>query len=115
MLEKYPSERAVFYVDCTALLGSGEVITGTPTMVAYPTFTGGAALTLESVQTNTDPVTLADGTVVATGKLLSAIISGGQSATDKDQRVYSLMSTFSTSAGNTLASKALLAVLPVGP
>ena len=53
--------------------------------------------------------------MVAAGKLLSVIVSGGQAETDKDQRVYSLMSTFSTSAGNTLASKTLLAVLPVGP
>jgi hypothetical protein len=116
MLEKYPRERCVFYFDCTALLGSGETISGVPEFESFPKLnSGSAALTFESPIVNTNPVTLPGGTVVAVGKLLTAIISGGQSATDKDARIYSITATISTSAGNTLVSKSLLKVLPVGP
>lgn len=112
MLEKYPGERAIFYINCTALLGSGETITGVPTLVGYPKT---PALTFESVAVNNSSSTLPDGTVVAAGKLINVTISGGQSDTDKEARPYSVVATFTTSAGNTLVSKSLLSVLPLGP
>lgn len=115
MLEKYPSESAVFSVDCSALLADTETIIGTPVVNQYPKFTGDAALVITLVQVSTTPVTLPSGVIVAAGKLLSMVIAGGQSETDKTGRVYSLLSTFTTSAGTTLASKSLLTVLPVGP
>ena len=115
MLEKYPGERVVFFVNCTALLGSAEHITGTPTAEVLPKFTGGAALVIENPQYNAAQVTLSDGTIVAAGKLVSMTISAGQSSTDIDPRVYSVVTTFNTDAGNTLVAKSLLKVLPVGP
>lgn len=116
MLEKYPGERVAFFVDCTALLGAGETITGTPTVESLPKFSGGgAALTIENLATNGAQVTLSNGTVVAAGKLVSMMISGGQSETDIKSRVYSVVVTFTTTAGNTLQSKSLLSVLPIGP
>lgn len=116
MLEKYPGERAIFYIDCTALLGSGETISGVPTLTGYPKpSTGSAGLVFEGINVNNSSTTLPDGTVVAAGKLVSVTISGGQSSTDKDARAYSVVATFTTSAGNTLVSKSLLSVLPVGP
>lgn len=115
MLEKYPSESAVFSVDCSALLAATETITGTPVVSQYPKFTGDAALAITLIRVNDVPVTLPSGVVLAAGKLLSMVIAGGQSETDKAGRVYSLLSTFTTSAGSTLAAKSLLTVLPVGP
>lgn len=115
MLEKYPGERVAFYIDCTALLGAAESITGTPTVDSYPKFTGSAALTIETATVNSEQVVLSDGTQIAAGKLVTMMVSNGQSTTDVDARTYSVLVTFSTNAGNTLVAKSLLSVLPVGP
>lgn len=115
MLEKYPGERVAFYIDCTALLGATETIAGTPTVETYPKFTGGAALTVENPTKNENQVVLSDGTTVQAGKMVSMMIGAGQSSTDVDSRIYSVVVTFNTNAGNTLVAKSLLSVLPVGP
>ena len=115
MLEKYPGERVAFYIDCTALLGEAETITGTPTVESYPKFTGDAALTIENAAKNETQTVLSDGTTVAAGKMIAMMIGAGQSTTDIDSRVYSILATFTTNAGNTLVAKSLLSVLPVGP
>ena len=116
MLEKYPGERAVFYINCAALLGTNETIAGTPALVGFPKpSTGSAALLFESITVNSEAVTLPGGVTVAAGKLITVTISGGQSATDKDARAYSVVATFNTHTGNTLVSKSALSVLPVGP
>lgn len=115
MIEKYPGERAVFYIDCSAMLGSGESITGTPTFTSFPTIgSGPAALVFESASVNVTHLQLPSGNI-GPGKVLTVIISGGQPANDRERRVYSVVATFNTNTGNTLVSKSLLAVLPLGP
>lgn len=113
-LEKYPSESTIFDLDCTELLGDAETVTGTPTLAFLPTLTGGDALTFGAPVVNSDPVVYPDRTA-AIGKVIQVRISGGTSETGQRQRYYSVAATFSTSAGNTLVAKALLAVLTMNP
>jgi hypothetical protein len=115
MLEKFPGESAVFDIDCSQLLATSETITGTPTMSQLPALTGGDVLTFGSPLVNTQAVTYSDGRVAAIGKAIQVRISGGTAANTKDSRHYSVIATFSTSAGNTLVARALLSVLPADP
>lgn len=115
MLEKYPGESALFDIDCTNLLASGETITGTPTMAQLPALTGGDQLTFGTPVVNGAPVTYSDGRVAATGKAIQVRISAGTATNSVDPRSYAVKATFTTSAGNTLVAKATLNVLPEGP
>lgn len=115
MLEKFPAESALFDLDCTELLDDGETITGTPTMSFLPALGGGDALTFGTPAVNAAPVTYNDGRVAAIGKVVQVRISGGTSEATQRQRYYSVAATFTTTAGNTLVAKALLAVLTMNP
>lgn len=116
MLEKYAGESALFDIDCSNLLASGETITGTPTMSYLPTGLNGAdQLTFGTPVVNTQAVTYSDGRVAAIGKAIQVRISGGTAKNAKDARAYSIKATFSTSAGNTLVAAASLNVLAEGP
>lgn len=115
MLEKYPGESAMFDIDCSNLLASGETITGTPTMAYTPNgMAGGDALTFGTPTVNATPVTYPDGRVAAVGKAIQVRISGGTARGTKDGRKYAVRATFDTSAGQTLVASAMLNVLLYG-
>lgn len=113
-LEKYPGESAIFDIDCTDLLATAETITGTPAMSFLPALTAGDALTFGTPMVNNAPVVYPDRTA-AIGKVIQVRISGGSSEATQRQRYYSVAATFTTTAGNTLVAKAMLAVLTMNP
>ena len=115
MLEKLPGESTIFDIDCSALLADAETITGTPAMTFLPALTGPDALTFGTALVNGAAVTYPDGQVAAIGKVVQVRISGGTCEATQRQRYYSVIATFSTSAGNTLVAKPLLAVLTTNP
>lgn len=115
MLEKYPGESALFDIDCSQMLETGETITGTPAMSFLPALTGGDALTFGVPNVNTSAITYSDGRVAPAGTVVQVRISGGTAANTVDPRKYSVAATFSTSASNTLVGRAILAVLPMEP
>lgn len=115
MLEKLPGESALFDIDCSELLATGETITGTPSVAGLPVLTGDATLVFGTPVVNTSPVTYPDGRVVAVGKVVQVRISKGTAANTKDRRRYSVTATFGTNEGNTLQAKALLDVIPLEP
>lgn len=118
MLEKYPGESAVYDLDCSQLLATGETITGTPAMSFLPALSGGDALTFGTPAVNTGAITYTEPTgetrTVAAGKVIQVRISGGTAASSTAKRLYYVAATFSTNLGNTLVCKAVLQMLPMG-
>lgn len=110
-LEKFAGESILFDLDCTDNLAPDETIQGTPTMAFYPTLTGGDALTFGTPVINTTAIHYADGKVGKVGGVIQVRISGGTSANSTTARLYSVLSTFTTSAGNTLVARMKLSVL----
>ena len=91
---KHSTENILFGVDFTALLQSGETLTGTPTVTNATVTT--PALTLGSPIVNTSAFTNDDGATVAIGTGVQVRISSGLSPTD-----YVLTVTCGTSNSNT--------------
>lgn len=87
--------------DLTALLASGETLTGTPTITATP-----AGLTIGTPAVNTTALTDSDGNTIAIGKAIEVTISGGSAGR------YELTVSCGTSAGGgrTRGGKVLLLV-----
>jgi hypothetical protein len=72
---KSPGDTANYAMDCTELLTSAEVLTGTPT-VADAT----AVLTISSVSVNAAALT-DDGNTIAIGKAVKFTVAGGVAGT----------------------------------
>lgn len=115
-LQKFADDSVLFDFDCTNLLASGETITGTPAMTQWPAFPGAdpALLVFGTAVVNAAPVTYPDGRVMAVGKGFQVRISGGLPITQTLQRVYQVMGTFTTTAGNTMTANAPLWLLAPG-
>lgn len=110
-LEKYAAESILFDLDCTDNLAPEETIEGTPSMAFYPALTGADALTFGTPIINEVAIHYADGKVGKVGGVIQVRISGGTSSNATTQRIYSVLSTFSTSTGNTLVARMKLSIL----
>ena len=110
-LEKFAGESILFDLDCTDNLAPEETITGMPTMAFYPTLTGSDALTFGTPVVNTAVIRYADGKVGKVGGVIQVRIGGGTPTNTTTARLYSVLSTFTTSAGNTLVARMKLSVL----
>jgi hypothetical protein len=76
---KDPREVVTLTFDATAMLATGETLTGTPT-VAITTNIGADAtptLVLSGVIINSAPLTLLNGKTIAIGAAVQAVCSGG--------------------------------------
>lgn len=101
VLVKRSAESRVYLFDFSALpeFGNGDTLTGSPTVTATP-----AGLTLGSVTiTNSPPAPLGTGTANSCTQLR---VSGGVNGT-----TYQMVSTASTTLGNTLVCLGVLQVL----
>jgi hypothetical protein len=110
-LEKFAAESILFDLDCTDNLAPEETIVGTPAMTFYPALTGVDALTFGTPVINEVALRYADGKVGKVGGVIQIRISGGTSSNASTQRIYSVLSTFSTSTGNTLVARMKLSIL----
>ena len=100
---KHSGDDKSYVFNCTNLLAASELITGTPTLVET-TAHATSSLTISSVAAlGVD--TVVDGVTVATGKGVSARISGGTSPAD-----HTLTLTFSTDASNTTVTGGTLQI-----
>jgi hypothetical protein len=80
-------------------------------MTFYPTLTGAEALTFGTPVINEAVIHYPDGKVGKVGGVIQVRISGGASTNATTQRIYSVLSTFSTSSGNTMVARMKLSIL----
>jgi hypothetical protein len=110
-LEKFADESILFDLDCTDNLAVGETIIGSPVMSFFPALTGGDALTFGTPVINTAAIQYADGKVGKVGGVIQVRISGGNPTNTTTARLYSVLATFTTSAGNNLVARMKLSIL----
>jgi hypothetical protein len=113
VLEKRSSESAVYDIDCSDLLATGESITGTVTMSVAPATTPalafGAATVNASPKTYTDRETGAVRTVPA-GQVISVSISGGKIPAGLTVQRYTVRAVFATNVNAAVEATVLLDV-----
>lgn len=115
MLEKYPGESALFDIDCSKMLATGETITGTPAMEHYPTQGGQNDILFSAITVNTSAITYPDGRIAPVGTVVQVRISGGSLKNNVDDSHYSVTATFATNKGNTLVGRSLLTIKQLYP
>lgn len=74
---KHPSESILYAIDFTALLSSGETLSGTPTVTGSP-----SGLTIGTPAVNTATLVDDEGNTVAIGKAVQVRISAGTAGID---------------------------------
>jgi hypothetical protein len=100
---KHSGDDRSYVFNCTNLLATSELITGTPTLVESTAHaTSSLSITAVAVL---ESDTVVDGVTVETGKGVSARISGGTSPAD-----HTLTLTFSTDSSNTVVTGGTLQV-----
>ena len=108
VLEKRTSESIFYDLDCTNILDPLEIIQTINTIESDQD-----GLTFSASAINPDPVTFPDGSVAATGKVISVQISGGIIPTPQLNQLYTIRAIFNTSENNTREATVLLNVINV--
>lgn len=103
ILEKRTSESIQYDFNCSFLLDSGEVITGTPVLSADQ-----QGLVFGSPSVNAQAINYDDGTIAAIGKVIQVRVSGGLIPSGQTSQIYTIRAIFSTSTGNTREATVLL-------
>jgi hypothetical protein len=94
ILVKRSAESMLCDIDCSAILGTSETITGTPTITHDAN--GGAALTFGPATVNGSTVTYPDRRQVPAGKVVQCLIGGGSIPAGSFSAEYVIRARFAT-------------------